>query len=104
MIGLLTVITVIYALVLVVVVAVSLIIVGRALWSLGTTLGQISGGLKVVEQQTAPLAGYLDALNGGLSTVSVGLASVAGHLSDADDELAMAMGEPVAGQPLSNVA
>ncbi len=104
MIGFLTVITVAYVLVLVVVVAVSLIIVGRALWSLGTTLGQISGGLKVVEQQTAPLAGYVDALNGGLSTVSEGLTSVAGHLSDADDELAMAMGEPVAGQPITNVA
>lgn len=104
MIGFLTVVTIAYVLVLVVVVAVSLIIVGRALWSLGTTLGQISGGLKVVEEQTAPLAGYIDALNGGLSTVSAGLTSVAGHLSDADDELAMAMGEPVAGQPTTNVA
>lgn len=104
MIGFLTVVTIAYVLVLVVVVAVSLVIVGRALWSLGTTLGQISGGLKVVEEQTAPLAGYIDALNGGLSTVSAGLTSVAGHLSEADDELAMAMGEPVAGQPSSNVA
>lgn len=104
MIGVLTVVTVAYALVLVVVVAVSLIVIGRALWSLGTTLGQISGGLKVVERQTAPLAGYVDALNGGLSAVSAGLTSVAGHLSDADDELAMAMGEPVAGQPTSQVA
>lgn len=104
MIGFLTVVTIVYVLVLVVVVAVSLIIVGRALWSLGTTLGHISGGLKVVERQTAPLAGYIDALNGGLTTVSAGLTSVAGHLSDADNELAMAMGEPVAGQPTTNVA
>ena len=104
MIAFLTVVTIIYALVLVVVVAVSLIVVGRALWSLGTTLGQIFGGLKVVERQTAPLAGYLDALHEGLGSVSRGLTSVAGHLSDADDELAMAMGEPVAGQPTSNVA
>jgi len=103
-IGILTVITVVYVLALVVVVAVSLIIVGRALWSVGTTLGKIAGGLKVVERQTAPLAGYVDALNEGLGAVSEGLASVAGHLSDADDELAMAMGEPVAGQPTSNVA
>jgi uncharacterized protein YoxC len=103
-IGFLTVVTVAFVLVLVVVVAVSLIIVGRTLWSVGTTLGKIAGGLKVVERQTAPLAGYVDALNEGLSTVKTGLTSVAGHLSDANDELAMAMGEPVAGQPTSNVA
>ena len=104
MIGFLAVATIVYALILVVIVAVSLIVIGRALSSVGTTLGKISGGLKVVERQTAPLAGYVDALNEGLSTVSTGLTSVAGHLSDADDELAMAMGEPVAGQPTSNVA
>lgn len=104
MIGVLTAVTVVYVLVLVVVIAISLILVGRALWSLGTTLGHISGGLTVVEQQTAPLAGYVDALNGGLSAVSVGLTSVATHLTDADDELAMAMGEPTSGQLTSNVA
>lgn len=104
MIELLTAVTVGYALVLVVVIAVSLIVVGWGLWSIGTTLGRIAGGLKVVERQTAPLGGYVDALNGGLTTVKDGLLSVAGHLSDADDELAMAMGEPVAGQPTSNVA
>jgi len=103
-IGFLTVATIAYALILVVVVAVSLIVIGRVLWSIGTTLGRISGGLAIVQRQTAPLAGYVDALNEGLSTVKTGLTSVAGHLSDADDELAMAMGEPVAGQPTSNVA
>jgi uncharacterized protein YoxC len=103
-IGFLTVVTIVYALILVVVVAVSLVVIGRVLWSVGTTLGKISGGLTVVERQTAPLGGYVDALNEGLGSVSTELTSVAGHLSDADDELAMAMGEAVAGKPTSNVA
>ena len=104
MIGFLTVATIAYALILVVVVAVSLIVIGRVLWSIGTTLGRISGGLAIVQRQTAPLAGYVDALNEGLSTVSAGPASVAGHLSDAHDELALSMGDPLAGRPTSNVA
>lgn len=104
MIGFLTVVTIVYVLILVVVLAVSLILIARSLWSLGTTLGKISGGLKVVEAQTAPLGGYVTALNDGLGNVATGLVSVAGHLTAADDELAMAMGEPVSGQPVSNAA
>lgn len=104
MIGVLTAITVLYALALVAVVAATLITVGLALWSAGTNLGRIAEGLKVVEQQTAPLGGYVTALNDGLSTVSTGLGSVAGHLSAADDELAMALGEPVAGAASDKVA
>lgn len=104
MIGLLTAITVIYALVLVVVVAAGLITIGQALWSVGSNLRRIADGLKVVEQQTAPLGGYITALNDGLATVSTGLGSVAGHLSAADDELAMALGEPVAGAATAMVA
>ena len=45
MIGFLTAITIGYVVVLVVVLAISLIVVGRALWSLGTTLSGIAGGL-----------------------------------------------------------
>lgn len=104
MIGFLTAITIGYVVVLIVVLAISLIVVGRALWSLGTTLSGIAGGLKVVERQTAPLGGYVDALNGGLGAVNAGLGSVAGHLTAADDELAMALGEPVSGQPAANAA
>ncbi len=104
MIGLLAVVTLVYAVILVVVLAVSLITIGRALWSIETTLGRISAGLKVVERQTAPLGGYVSALNDGLATVSTGLGSVAGHLSGADDELAVALGEPVAGAATARVA
>ena len=104
MIEFLTVVTIGYVVVLVVVLAISLILVGRALWSLGTTISQIAGGLKVVERQTAPLGGYVDALNGGLGAVNAGLGSVAGHLTAADDELAMAMGEPVSGRPTATAA
>ena len=104
MIGLLTAVTILYAFLLVVVIAAGLITIGLALWSTGTNVIRIAEGLKVVERQTAPLGGHVTALNDGLTSVSIGLRSVAGHLSSADDELAMALGEPVAGAPANRVA
>ena len=104
MIGFLTIVTVIYALILVAVVAATLVFVGRTLWRIGTTLGGIAGGLAVVESQTAPLAGYVDALNDGLGSVARDLASTAGHLSAADDELGIALGDPVPDRSAANVA
>lgn len=104
MIGLLTAVTILYAFLLVAVVAAGLITIGLALWSTGTNVIRIAEGLKVVERQTAPLGGYVTALNDGLTTVSTGLRSVAGHLSSADDELATALGEPIAGAAASRVA
>ena len=76
----LTWVTVVYALVLVVVLAVSLLLIVYYLWSIGTTLGKIRAGLLVVRDQTAPLAGHVEAINGALSVV-------AGDLSDARDDL-----------------
>lgn len=104
MIGLLTAVTILYAFLLVAVVAAGLITIGLALWSTGTNVIRIAEGLKVVDCQTAPLGGYITALDDGLTTVSSGLRSVAGNLSSADDELATALGEPVAGAPTTRVA
>lgn len=94
MIELLTAVTVVYAVILVVVVAASLIVIGLALRSIGGNLGRIADGLKIVERQTAPLTGYVTALNDGLGQVADGLATTAHHLDEADAELAAAMGEP----------
>ena len=90
----LTIVTVAYAVILVLVLAVSLITIAVLLWRVGTTLGQIAGGLQVVRQQTAPLGQHVDALNGSLAAVSEGLQSAAGHLAAADERIGAAMGEP----------
>ena len=85
-----------YAVILVLVLAVSLTIIAATLWSVGTTLGQVAGGLRVVEQQTAPLAGHLNGLNGGLGAVADGLRPATEHLAVTDAHLAAALGEPSA--------
>ena len=88
--------TVIYALVLVVVLAVSLIAIFYFLWSIGTTLGKISGGLGVVRQQTAPLNGQIEAINGALIAVGTGFGGVLDDLADVNTALGGLVGEPAA--------
>jgi len=100
----LTALTFVYAIVLVVVIAASVITVGVALAGAAGSLERIAAGLVLVESQTQPLGPAVDALNGGLGEVASSLGAVAGHLSDADDELAAALGEPTLRQPASNVA
>jgi len=104
MIEILTALTVAYAVVLVLAIAASVITVGLGLSRVADSLGRIAAGLTVVERQTAPLGGYVDALNGGLGEVAMGLTSVAANLTAADDELAIALGEPTSGRPTTNVA
>jgi len=84
MITFLTWVTIIYAVVLVVVLAVSLIAILYYLWSIGTTLGKIGAGLGLVRQQTAPLGVYIEAINAALSTVSTGLSGALDDLADVD--------------------
>jgi len=100
----LTALTVVYAVVLVVVIAASVITVGVALAGTARSLERIAAGLVVVERQTQPLGPAVDALNGGLGEVASRLGAVAEHLATADDELAAALGEPTLRQPASNVA
>jgi hypothetical protein len=89
-------VTVIYALVLVVVLAVSLIAIFYYLWNIGTTLGKISGGLGVVRQQTAPLNGQIEAINGALTAVGTGFGGVLDDLADVNTALGGLVGEPAA--------
>lgn len=89
----LTWVTVIYAIVLVVVLAVSLIAILYYLWSIGTTLGKISAGLGVVRQQTAPLGGHITAINGALESVRDGFSGALDDLAHANVALGTAVGE-----------
>ena len=93
MIAVLTWATMIYALVLVVVLAVSLVAILYYLWSIGTTLGQIRAGLLVVRDQTAPLGGQVEAINGALSTVATDLSDARDDLLATDAALAQVLGE-----------
>lgn len=86
-------VTVIYALVLVVVLAVSLIAILYYLWSIGTTLGKIRAGLLVVRDQTAPLGGQVEAINGALDVVAGDLSAARDDLLTTDGALARVMGE-----------
>ncbi|HEV7663578.1 MAG TPA: RDD family protein [Chloroflexota bacterium] len=86
--------TVIYAIVLVLVLAVSLIAIFYYLWSIGTTLGKISGGLAVVRQQTAPLGGQIEAINGALTTVGSGFGAALDDLADVNSALGGLVGAP----------
>ena len=101
MIGLLTVLTVIYAVILVVVLAATLITILYYLRSIGTSLGKIADGLKVVERQTGPLAEKIDAINGGLLAIGTGLGGAASELAETDALLAAVVGET---EPTAKVA
>jgi len=90
----LTWVTVIYAIVLVVVLAVSLIAILYYLWSIGTTLSKISAGLGAVRQQTAPLGGHISAINGALESVRDGLGGALDDLAHTNGALGTAVGEP----------
>ena len=94
-------VTLIYALVLVVVLAVSLIAIFYYLWSIGTTLGKIGGGLAVVREQTAPLNGQIEAINGVLSTVASGFGGALEDLADVNSALGGLVGEPAASEQVA---
>jgi hypothetical protein len=102
MITFLTWVTVIYALVLVVVLAVSLIAIFYYLWSIGTTLGKIGAGLAIVRQQTQPLGGHIEAINGALSTVGSGLGEALDDLAEVNNVLGGLVGAP--GEDVEQVA
>jgi hypothetical protein len=92
-IGFLTAVTLIYAILLVLVLAVSLITILYYLWSIGTTLGKIRAGLEVVREQTAPLAGHVEAINGALVEVAGGLSGALDDLAATDAALGEVIGE-----------
>jgi hypothetical protein len=90
----LTWVTVVYAIILVLVLAVSLILILYYLWSIGTTLGKISAGLSAVRQQTSPLGGHITAINGALESVRDGLGGALEDLAHTNTALGAVVGEP----------
>lgn len=83
----LTILSVAWAAILVLVLAVGLIAILAALIRIERGLGQIATGLKVVEAQTAPLKGHLEVVNSTLISVGGGMKSVNTHLAAADEAL-----------------
>jgi hypothetical protein len=94
----LTWITVIYAAVLVAVLAVGLILILTTLRSIGDKLGKIAAGLKLVESQTAPLNPTVEKLNDSLTALSGGLDVVQSHFEGADQYMDDALEQKVAKQ------
>ena len=84
---LLTWLTVIYAVVLVLALAASLITIFVYLWRIGSALAAVRVALSEAERNTAPLQGHVEAINGGLAAVGEGLGLVDGHLAGIDGSL-----------------
>ena len=84
---LLTVLTVIYTLVVVLVLAISLIRIFWTLANIAVILGRIANGLQTVETHTSPLNGHIAGLNDRLVAVSTGFESINAHLEGADNKL-----------------
>ncbi len=83
----LTWVTVAYFVILVLMLAVGLIAILTTLMSVAKKLGAISGGLKQVEQNTAPLNGGVEKLNGSLSDLAGGLMVAESNFASANEHL-----------------
>ena len=81
-----------YAVVLVVVLAVSLFAILWVLRSIGGRLGQVAEALHRVETNTAPLGRHVGAINGGLTSVAEELGSTLAHMDQTDQHLATVAG------------
>ncbi len=53
-----------------------------ALWSTGSNLQKLAGGLIAVRDNTDPLGEHMQAINGGLSALLSGLLAVNNNLAD----------------------
>ena len=84
---LLTWVTIAYFVILVLTLAVGLIVILTTLMSVAKNLGGISAGLKVVEQQTAPLNGGVEKLNGSLGGLAGGLIVAESSFVSANEHL-----------------
>lgn len=73
-----------YAVVLILTLVVGLIAILYTLWSVAKKLAAIDGGLKQVEQNTAPLNAGVEKLNGSLSDLAGGLMVAESSFASAD--------------------
>ena len=84
---LLTWVTIGYFVILVLTLAVGLIAILTTLGRVAKKLGAISEGLKVVEQNTAPLNGGVEKLNGSLGNLAGGLMVAESSFASANEHL-----------------
>lgn len=96
----LTILSIIYAAIVVPILAITVSWIILTLVSVDSALGGIADGLKVVERQTAPMEGHMEAINEGLSAIAGGFRSVEGHLVAADASLGKVADRLGARQPL----
>ena len=83
----LIILSIVYAAILVPILALTVSLIILTLVSVDSALSKIADGLKVVERQTAPMEGHMEAINEGLSAIAGGFRSVEGHLVAADGSL-----------------
>ncbi len=89
---LLTWLTVIYAVVLVLALAASLITIFVYLWRIGSALAEVRGALDQAKANTAPLENHIETVNRGLANVRDELKAGDEHLSAVDDSLNVVAG------------
>ncbi len=87
MVLLLTVLSGLAGALLLVVLAVGLLRILRALTSIRETLSKIAMGVRAIDSETAPLPKYLGGLNDTLTTLGGGLGTVHSHLKAAGEKL-----------------
>lgn len=89
----LTWLTIAYAVILVLTLAIGLIVILVTLMSVGTKLGGIAAGLKLVETQTAPLNPAMEKLNDSLGTLAGGLQAAETNFTNARQHVEVALGD-----------
>jgi len=89
----LTWLTIAYTIVLVLTLAIGLLVILVTLMNVGTKLGQIAAGLKLVETQTAPLNPAMEKLNDSLGTLAGGLQAAESGFTSARQHVEVALGE-----------
>lgn len=83
----LTWVTIIYAVVLVLTLAVGLVAILLTLWNVAKKLAQINAGLRQVEHNTSPLNAGVEKLNGSLGDLAGGLMVAESGFASADAHL-----------------
>jgi hypothetical protein len=85
---LLTWLTLSYAVVLILALAVTLGTIGLYLWRIGTALGEARAALEGVARQTEPLKRHFGTVGEPVAAVRAGVAEAASRLAAADERLA----------------
>lgn len=89
---LLTILTILAAMVLLLALGWGLHSILKALESIGNSLGKIAMGVRAIEVETSPLPTCIDGINNSLAPVVGGFEAVGGSLTSADQNLGKVAG------------